>query len=54
MNTVEKACEDYMEFVRSDKFNEDEMSDYEYYIFEAAMIDHFGEDIYKEISARMG
>lgn len=53
MEKVTKACEDYMEFLRSDEYHEDRIENYRNDIFEAAMDSVYGEEIWDEINEIM-
>lgn len=50
---IKQACDDYMFFLRSERYHEDMLGDYEKVIFEASMEHYLGKDIWKEISERM-
>ena len=50
---AEGRCREYMAFVHSDEFHPDKMGGYENAIFEAAMTQVFGIDIFDEINSRM-
>ncbi len=53
MDKIERLCKAYLEFLRSDDYNEDQLSEYENDIFEAAL-EHFqGEDVWTEVNERM-
>lgn len=54
MEKTIKACEDYIAFIRSNEFNEDRLERYENAIFEAAMNQTHGPEIWDEINARLG
>lgn len=49
---LEKACDEYMEFLRSEEYHEDKANDYAHYIFEAALEHYYGKDVWDEINAR--
>jgi hypothetical protein len=50
---LEKACIDYMAFMRSDDYHEDGIDNYQNAIFEAAMVASHGPDIFLEINEIM-
>lgn len=49
MSDIAKAVMSYIEFMRSDDFHEDQMDKYENKIFEAAVEDVMGKEIWDEI-----
>ena len=50
---IKQACQDYMDFIRSEDYHEDDLSFYENQIFEIA-INHFqGETVFGEINKIM-
>lgn len=50
---IERRCKEYMDFIRSDNFHEDKMNNYENAIFEAAIIQVCGHEIFDEINSRL-
>lgn len=50
MSKLKEACKEYMEWLKSDDYNEDGLSKYEHYIFETAIKQELGEDIFDEIN----
>jgi len=50
--SVKDACNDYMQFIRSDEFHEDKIGDYENTIFETALIQVYGPDVFDEINSK--
>lgn len=50
METIKKACDEYLEYLESDDYNEDGRSNYESAIFEAAMEWAFGDKIWDRIN----
>ena len=53
MGEIKEACEQYMKYLRSDKYHEDGLSNFQNAIFEAAMEFTHGPDVWKEINERM-
>ena len=53
MHYVISACIDYMEFLRSDNFHEDRLTDYKQVIFENALELCYGERVWDEITERL-
>lgn len=50
MDETRKACEEYMKYLRSEDWCEEGLSDYENDIFEKAMTDFLGKEIWEEIN----
>lgn len=50
-NKLQKLCEEYINFMNSDEYNED--NEYDQYIFEEAMITIFGRDIFNYINDKI-
>jgi len=48
------ACQEYMQWLESDEYSEDEADDYRNAIFEAAMESIFGTDICERHNAAQG
>ena len=46
-----EACQDYIDFRYSDESNDDEASDYENAIFEAALETFYGKDVFEKLNA---
>ena len=50
MENLKGKCQAYMEFIKSDDYVEDRLSDYEHDIFEAAMEAVFGGGVWKDVN----
>ena len=53
MDEIKQACNDYMEFFRSDEFHPDKMDDYQNDIFEKAIQHFHGTGVFGEINRIM-
>ncbi len=53
LEELKEACADYMEFMRSEDYNEDELSYYENDIFESALEVFYGDKVWDEINKIM-
>jgi len=53
MDEIKAACEEFMEWLESDEYHEDEISDYENAIYEAAMEAVFGKSIWDRVNDAM-
>jgi hypothetical protein len=50
---VRILCNEYLDFLVSDRYNEDELSDYKRAIFEASMEALYGEEVWKFVNENM-
>ena len=48
-----EACEEYIEFVGSDKFHSDKLGNYENSIFERALEGVYGPDVFNFINSKL-
>jgi len=53
MDRLKKECQDYLDFLDSDDFNEDRLNDYEHSIFEAALEMFHGKDIWDVVNSKL-
>ena len=53
MDRLKKECQDYLDFLDSDDFNEDRLDDYEHCIFEAALETFHGKDIWDVVNSKL-
>ena len=53
MDRLKKECQDYLDFLDSDDFNENRLDDYEHCIFEAALEMFHGKDIWNIVNSKL-
>lgn len=51
MSNLKQVCDDYMEFLASDDYNEDRLEHYTHLIFEEAIMQELGDDIFTKINS---
>lgn len=50
---IKECCKDYIDFLESEDYNEDELEDYRHGIFEVSLESIYGKDIWIRVKAAM-
>ncbi len=53
LHEINQACEEYINFISSEEYNEDKLDNYENAIFEASMKSVYGDEVFDYVNGKI-